>query len=436
MSAYLARYEAARQDPGAAMGLVADWLRHEPDAFFAELRRDRPVLDTPLFTLVTRFPDVAEVLSTGSVFGVRQYAARMDPALGGPIMLTQDGTPLAWREKGLMQALLDPEDAPRVREIAGRAADAALDAAQPAGRIEAVGELFRHVPIRVCAEYFGFPGPDDRTLSRWSRAVMTDVTANLPGDPELHARSLRAGKEMLHHLRGLLAQQRARPGREAGKEAGKEPAERTGETGGQTVFARLVRTRLPAELAWSDDRMVINVAGLLLGFLENAAGSAVQVVRVLLRDPELHRVAAQAARHPDPQRFDPFVWEALRLDPFLKMIARTCERDHVLAAGTSRQTRVPAGRLVLAAVASAMRDGTAVPEPDAFRLDRPPHVGLHFGHGPHACLGAHPGAVAVSECVRRLLRRPGLRLLPEPDGAVVRDRDVFPDRFNLGIGEA
>jgi cytochrome P450 len=109
------------------------------------------------------------------------------------------------------------------------------------------------------------------------------------------------------------------------------------------------------------------------------------------------------------------------------MIARVCERDHTLPDGTV----VPAGSLVLAAVASAMFDEAAVEEPEAFRLDRPAHTYLHFGHGPHACLGVHPGAAVICEVARRLFRRPGLGLL---DGAVVRDRDVFPDRFVLGLG--
>lgn len=41
----------------------------------------------------------------------------------------------------------------------------------------------------------------------------------------------------------------------------------------------------------------------------------------------------------------------------------------------------------------------------------------------------------ISEAVRRLVLRPGLRLLDPPEGAVVRDRDVFPDRFWLGLGD-
>lgn len=404
MSGHLAKYDVAVQDdPLAGVLLLVGWLRSDWRPLFAELRADRPVLVSPGFTLVTRFADVTEVLSRPEVFTVRGYAPRLEAAVGGPYMLSRDGSPLNWREKGLMQVMLAPEDVPGVREQAGRWADEALDKAESEGRIEAVGDLFRNVAIRVCGDHFGFPGPDPQTLSRWSRAVMTDVTANLHGDPAVQAASAAAGAEMMDYLRVLLAERRA---------AG---------AAGQTVFDRLVRTRLPAELGFDDERLVINVAGLLLGFLENASGSLVHLVGQILRRPEIHAAAAAA------DEFDPYVWEALRFDPFLKMIARVCERDHALPDGTV----IPAGSLVLAAVASAMFDEAAVEEPEAFRLDRPIHTYLHFGHGPHACLGVHPGAAVICEVARRLLRRPGVRLL---DGAVVRDRDVFPDRFVLGLG--
>ncbi|GAA2404918.1 cytochrome P450 [Actinomadura vinacea] len=411
---HLDRYEAAAErDPLEGLALLSGWLRTEWRPLFAELRARRPILHTPAFTLVTRFQDVSEVLRNGDIFTVRGYASRLDPAIGGPVMLTRDGTPLNWREKGLMQVMLPPEDVPRVRALVAGTADRALDAAAAGGRIDAVGELFRPVCTTVCAEYFGFPGPDPGTLARWSRAIMTDVTVNLAGDPAIHAASLAAGREMMDHLRGVLDERRA-------------------DGGGRDVFGRLLRTVLPGELAWDDDRIAINVAGLLLGFLENAVGSMTHLVRQLLLRPEVHRAAVLAT--PDTAVFDGHIWEALRFDPFLKVISRVCARDHVLAAGTPRETVVPAGTLVLAAVASAMWDESAVPDPDQFRADRPPHPQLHFGHGPHACVGVHPGAAVISETVRRLVLRPGLRLLDPPDGAVVRDRDVFPDRFWLGLG--
>jgi cytochrome P450 len=144
-------------------------------------------------------------------------------------------------------------------------------------------------------------------------------------------------------------------------------------------------------------------------------------VSVLLARPDLHAEAAAAAD--DPGRFDPYVWEALRFDPFLKMIVRYCARDHVLPSGAT----VRAGRPVLAAVASAMFDAAAVDDPGAFRTDRPERTWMHFGYGPHACLGVHPGRVVIAETVRRLMLRPGLRA----GGDVRRDLDVFPDGHPL-----
>ena len=43
--------------------LVRRWIDNEPLSFFAELRANRPVLVTPVCTLVTRLRDVLEVLS-------------------------------------------------------------------------------------------------------------------------------------------------------------------------------------------------------------------------------------------------------------------------------------------------------------------------------------------------------------------------------------
>jgi cytochrome P450 len=420
MSGYLERYDAAlAHAPMSAFALVREWTRSDWRALFAELREQRPIFVTPAFTVVTRFADVTEVLSREEVFTVRAFAPRLDAAMGAPFMLARDATPMNWREKGLMQVMLAPEDAARVRELAGRLADEALDAATGRGRIEAVGELFRHVALGVCAEYFGFPGPTPQTLSRWTRAIITDGFANFQGDPAIQAEAVRAGQEMIDYLRGLLAERRA------SVRAGHAP---------QDVFARLIRTTLPAEVGVGDERILVNMAGLPLGFVESAPGAMVEAVEQLMLRPQVWAKAVDAAADPDPARFDRYVWEALRFSPFFKLLPRVCERDYVLAAGTPRRTLIPAGTFVLAAPASAMLDPDAVEQPDDFRLDRPAHLQLHFGHGHHACLGVHPARVVICEVVRRLLRRPGVRPLPPPDGVIVRAHGIFPDRCVLGLG--
>jgi len=102
---YLAAYDAlVRADPPAAQARLAGWLRTDWRDLFAELRADRPVLAAPSFTLVTRHADVVHVLSRPASFQVSAYRPAMEAALGAPIMLTRDGTPMNWREKGLMQA--------------------------------------------------------------------------------------------------------------------------------------------------------------------------------------------------------------------------------------------------------------------------------------------------------------------------------------------
>ena len=53
-------------------------------------------------------------------------------------------------------------------------------------------------------------------------------------------------------------------------------------------------------------------------------------------------------------------------------------------------------------------------------------------HGQHACLGVHPARAVICEAVRRLLLRPGVRLLPPPEGQVVRAGGSSPTGSSSG----
>lgn len=402
---YLERYDRLGDDQAEAKAaLVARWIRTEWRPFFRELRERRPIFRTPAFTLVTRFSDVTEVLSRERIFSVRLYQPRIDPVVGGPFMLSRDDTPINWREKGIMQAVLRPEDLPEVRRMAGAFADEALDAACADGRIEAVSRLGRYVPIRICDAYFGFPGPDLQTMYRWSRATQSDMFKNLQNDQAVHEASVRAGREMREYLGVLLEEKRAAV---AGN--GQPP---------QDTFSRLLRTHFPAELGFDDQRVLANVAGLLIGAGETTSQAIVQVLEQLLLRPEIHAAAAAAANEADTGRFDQYVWEALRFNPINPLLFRYCEADYTLAAGSPREARIPAGTLVFACTASAMFDEDVVPGPDAFQTGRPDFIGMHFGYGHHTCLGRYVGAVMIPEVVRRVLLRPGVGLLPPPEGAI------------------
>ena len=417
MGRYLDQYdETASRDSMRAALMAMGWVREDWRALFAELRVERPVFVTPAFTLVTKFADVTVVLAHEKTFTVRPTASSLDAALGSGFMLARDATPMHWRERGLMQLTLAPEDVPAVRELAGRAADEALDAAldsAPDGRIDVIDDVFRPVASRVCVEYFGFRGVPSATLAHWIRAIIKDCYANLAHDPALHAASVEAGAELMNYMRAELARRRA----------SSEPCD--------DVFGRLARASIPAECGIDDERIAVNMAGLPLGFVESAPAAMALAVRQLLARPEVLAGAALAASDPDPAEFDPYVWEALRLDTFFRLMPpRLCEVDYLLAAGTPRATVIPAGSIVFPALASAMYDEDVVPEPEVFRLGRPEHLHIHFGTGhAHNCLGVHPARVIVAETLRRLLRR-GVRQNPDDD--IVFDA-IFPDQYLIQL---
>jgi cytochrome P450 len=474
---YLEQFDALDGQPQAQVGLVSKWLRTADwRPFFAELRADRPILRTAAFTLLSRYDDVRDVLSRPRDFSVRLNAPKMDPVVGGPFMLARDATPVNWREKGIMQAVLRPEDVPTVRSMAAEFADESLDAAEPSGRIEAVGRLGRYVPLRMCGAYFGFPGPDLDAMYRWSRATQSDMFKNFANDPAVHEASVRAGEEMRAYLSTLLAGKRADlaaddadPARQLARHVlGALHGRLARLTAGdralvssllsaarvadavvlhvadaldgpprpepQDVFSRLVRTRFPKELGFDDRRILANVAGLLIGAGETTSQAVVQVLRQILSREPVHEAAAAAAADPDPTRFDAYVWEALRLDPINPLLFRFTERDTTVGAGTTRETRLARGTIVFALTASAMSDEAYVPSPDDFRPDRPDVPALHFGFGDHSCLGRYLGAVIVPEVVRRVVRRPGVRLLPSPEGDLDFAGGPFPERFVIGLG--
>ena len=417
---YLTEYDrVAATDPMRASGMVAAWIRGDWRPLFAQLRAERPVFSTAAFTLVTKFADVHEVLGHEKVFTVRPTRPQLDAALGSGFMLSRDATPLNWRERGLMQTMLAPRDVPTVRELVGRCADellAGFTDAGPAsgGGIEVVGDLFRPIALRVCQEYFGYRGVEAARLSGWVRDIIKDCYANPAGDPALHDTAVASGAALMNYLRSELGRRRACPAVD-------------------DVFGRLAALPLSEACEIDDERIAVNAAGLSLGFVESGPAAMALATRQLLLRPDVLARATRAAREERPEDFDPYVWEALRLETFFRLMPpRLCEQDYLLAPGTPRETVIKAGSVVIPALASAMYDEDVVPAPEEFRLGRPDHLHIHFGTGHHHdCLGVHLARVIIPEAVRRLLRR-GVALA----AADIAFDAIFPDSYTLRLEEA
>jgi cytochrome P450 len=125
----------------------------------------------------------------------------------------------------------------------------------------------------------------------------------------------------------------------------------------------------------------------------------------LRREPELMRSAVE---------------EMLRFtSPVETGTERYAKEDVTISSVT-----IPRGSLVLAAIASANRDGQHFNNPDEFDIGREPNKHLAFGLGPHYCLGAPLARLEAQIAFTALLERTSeIRL------AVTRDKL----RWNRGL---
>jgi len=143
---------------GAQFQFIMEQIRGNALPFFKELRDNRPILQSPMATLVARFRDVEEILYREKVFSVSPYLPRMMGVIG-PFVLSQDITPRYDHDISVMRLVVRREDLPRVKDIVSRHAGAVVsELFQGSGPVDIVQTLTRKVPVRLADEYFGFFG--------------------------------------------------------------------------------------------------------------------------------------------------------------------------------------------------------------------------------------------------------------------------------------
>lgn len=411
--AFLQALDALPASDPARTGLFYQWLRRDWRALFAELRADRPVLPLPSFTVLSRWADVVDALSRNETFRV-PYGPHMDPSVG-PFMLGHDGTEMTWRDKSLMKALMRWDDIPGIRALAASTAKEAL-AVAPATTIDIVKSVSRLVPLRVVQQSFGFPGPDDASMLRWSWATQADMFHNLTNDKMLFDNCVQAGSEMRAWVRIFLAD--------------REPWLAAQ---GEDTVSRLLRTTASGLSGLGTEQVVSNVCGLLVGAIETTSQAIVNATEQILLRPDVAARAVAAARANDAERFDAIVWEALRFNPMTTFVVRVAAEPAVLAPGSPHETKVEPGAVVAVGIGSAMFDPGVFPDPDEFHERRRTSY-LHTGFGPHECLGQFVAYAIIPETIRQIMSLPGIRLLEGDAGAVDTAGGPFAESFVLGHG--
>ncbi len=391
MATYLQRFDATPEPQ--RWPLVRGWIFNEPLPFFAELRRDRPILAMPEVTLAVRFDDCSEILRRHDLFSVALYKPKQ-----GSYWMAQDDTAVHWREKSVMRAILDFDEVPAIRTGGAATAAALLTAAN--GSSAAGQGLARAVPIALTQEWVGFAHGDATAMGKWSYWNQMDAFWNQPfdaftwPDPAAIVREReRVSLEMAAYLLALVT--------------AREAEVKLGASGHDSV-SRLVALSQSKAIDFDLPRIVQNVGGLLIGAVETTSHCVVNALDWLMQHPDILAQARTAALGDDPTAVDGYVTEALRFKPPFPYFFRMCEKDTVLGRAESYEAPIAKGTTVLAVTHSAMFDPAALPHPDDFDPTRGPGNQFLLGHGLHECLGRAIASVMIPEMVRQCLRLNGL----------------------------
>ncbi|KAK4446230.1 heme peroxidase [Podospora aff. communis PSN243] len=90
--------------------------------------------------------------------------------------------------------------------------------------------------------------------------------------------------------------------------------------------------------------------------------------------------------------------------------------DPIPADPEPEKVGLKAGTRILLDLTTASHDPVAFPEPEKVKLDRPLDSCIHYGFGPHRCLGMEISRVVLTEIFKGIVRLPGLRRADGPRG--------------------
>lgn len=375
--------------------------------------------------LVTRYDDVRAVLDASDTYLAAYGAEMQDLGEGANFVLGMNGGEHAQARRILddvVGELANPGDRARVAARAAEVARALVD--QAPGRLDVVADLIRRTATETCIEYLGLEAPDPDALADWTLGMNQLVFADPFGAPATRDRALQAARLFRSVVERSLEMGARRPAAD-------------------TLVTRLLA--LEASRRITRPEIIAFLTGNATGIIPTTTIAMTSVIGELWSRPIWWKKAGQLASQirsagPDEAReartcLLDILMEAARLSPTLYPGQfRLAGQDAVVAPGTLRAAKVRRGDLIIAATASALRDGRRFRWPDAFNPDRPQvekqAAEIMFGAGVHKCVGVHLAKAVMVEIAIALLSRQDLAPAPG-DAGKLRSAGPYPRRLEM-----
>ena len=357
----------------------------DPYPLYTRLRAEAPVYrnDELGFWVLSRYDDVAAGFRDHAAFS-NANGVMVEPSVWGPnaskfISFLGMDPPQHTAMRGLISRAFTPRRVaalePRIREIAGKYLDAAVER----GSFDFMTELAAALPLDVISELIGVPEADRAQVRR----LVDQMLHREEGMRGVPPAAVEAGMLITEYYLSLIAARR------------RVPAE---DLLSALVDAETVGTPL------SDADLVAFLFLLVAAGIETTTHLLGSAWYWAWRNPAQRSAAFDG-------NITGWIEETLRYDSPAQVVARMAARDLEL-----HGTKVPAGAQVLLLPGSANRDDRVFPDPDGYDLGRDTSKLLSFGNGRHFCLGAPLGRLEAKVVLEQLVARvqPGYEI--DPDG--------------------
>jgi cytochrome P450 len=379
-------------------------FKADSDRIYARLRREAPVYrsvlpDKQVAWIVTRYDDVAMVLKDERFSKQFKTLFEANPNLKPPWIpkvllplmrhMLHSDPPDHTRLRALVQQAFKPTFIERLRPRIRELSDELLTAAGKKPSLDLISRFALPIPATIIAEMLGVPVEDRHKFHNWSRRMLA-----LGGLKFRLLRALPTAWQFTRYLRRLIKSKRAAP--QDDLLTALVLAEQDGQKLNEDELVAMIFLLLIA-----GHETTVNLIGNgMLALLDHS-----NQMQRLRREPELMKSAVE---------------EMLRFTSPVETGTERYAKEDVTISGVT----IPRGSLVLAAIASANRDGQHFNNPDEFDIGREPNKHLAFGLGPHYCLGAPLARLEAQIAFTALLERTSeIRL------AVARDKL----RWNRGL---
>ncbi|GGO94218.1 cytochrome P450 [Wenjunlia tyrosinilytica] len=346
---------------------------------FATLREEAPVWSQEApngarFWSVTRYADVVRVLKD-----VRRYSSEHGTILavtggdsaGGRTINLMDRPRHTWVRVPTFRTMTTNilhQRVDRVRAHVRRIIEPCFD-----GGEHDFAQLMFDLPMAAVGEILGIPERYWPDIPRWTMAGVA------PDDEEFTKGETADTLRQAHHdlfamFSELIEARRAEPK--------------------DDLVSMLVHLDFGGQ-PMEDSQILLNCYSFVMGATTTTPHTASHMMLALMERPDVWQALRDA-----PNRVGAAIQESLRWSTPTNHLMRRTTTDVEIAG-----TRIGAGELVVAWVASANRDEKVFHDPYSFTLGRSPNPHIAFGTGPHYCVGGPAARVALTVLLEELLAR-------------------------------